>query len=177
MSLNIEIKSFKDCINKDLYNMYQDIPKNEIGSTNILYGVSFEEFKNICKKMIKEEKEINITLTTTTNRYILYVDNKPVGEFGIRTTLNDFWIKRGSQIYYKIRKSERGKGYGDIIFKYALMEAKRIGFNRVRVNCNTKNIYSKKIILKNGGKLDIEKYKTKEGFSNSYIIDLNDKKV
>ena len=34
------------------------------------------------------------------------------------------------------------------------------------------NIPSKKVILKNGGKVDIESYKTKEGTSSSHIIDL-----
>ena len=171
---SIKILPLKECITKDVYEMYQDIPKEEIGSVNKLNGLSFEEFKVICNDYIKEEKEINEHLNTTTSRYILFDGNKPIGEVGIRTTLNDFWINKGSQIYYKIRKSERGKSYGNTILKLALIEAKKIGFKKVRINCNNKNIASKNIIIKNGGVVDIDSYKTNEGFSSSYIINLSD---
>lgn len=162
----------KHCINNDLYEMYQDMPKKEVGSINKLYGVSYEEFESVCKSMVREEKVINDDINTTTKRFILFVNSIPVGEVGIRTTLNDFWINRGSQIYYKIRNSERGKGYGNIILKLALFEAKKLNFSHIRINCNNNNIPSKKIIINNGGKVDIPDYKTKEGLSTSYIIEI-----
>ncbi len=164
----------KKCITKDIFEMYQDIPNKEIGSTNELYGLRYDEFTKRCNDYIKEEMKINKKLNTTINRYILFDGNNPIGEVGIRTTLNDFWVNKGSQIYYKIRKKERGKGYGNIILKLALIEAKKLGFKRVRINCNNENIASKKIIIKNGGILDIDSYKTNEGFSSSYIITLID---
>ena len=121
---------------------------------------------------IGEETNINTEINTTTKRYILLVNNMFVGEVGIRTTLNDFWMNKGSQIYYKIRVSKRGKGYGNIILTLALEQAKQLGFKRIRINCDNNNIPSKKIILKNGGKIDIKDYKTSDGYSTSYIIDL-----
>lgn len=170
---NIILVPFKNCINCDLYNMYQDIPKEEIGSINKLNGVSYEEFESICQSMIEEEIVINPEIGTTTKRYILVVNSIPVGEVGIRTTLNDFWLNKGSQIYYKIRLSERKKEYGNIILTLALLEAKKLKFKKIRINCDNDNIASKKIIIKNGGRIDIPNYKTKEGYSTSYIIDLN----
>lgn len=164
---------FKESVNKDLYEMYQDIPKEEIGSSNKLNGLSYKEFKQKCNEMIKEETIVNEEIHTTTSRFILYDDNKPIGEVGIRTTLNDFWQNKGSQIYYKIRKSERQKGYGNIILDLALKEAKGLNFNKVRINCDDNNIPSKKVILKNGGIVDIKSYKTKDGTSSSYIINLD----
>ena len=161
---------FKEYINQDLYEMYQDIPYEEVGSTNKLNGVSYEEFLNISKKYIEEETNINKELNTTTIRYILCINDLPVGEVGIRTINNDFWKNKGSQIYYKIRKSQRGKGYGNTILNLALKEAKKLGFKRIRINCDNKNIASKKVILKNGGKEDIIDYKTKDGYSTSYLI-------
>lgn len=168
----VKLIPFKECVGEDLYEMYQDIPKEEVGSINKLYGVGYKKFESICKTMIKEESVINKEIQTTTKRFILFVNSIPVGEVGIRTTLNDFWINRGSQIYYKIRKSERGKGYGNIILKLALFEAKRLNFNCIRINCDNNNIPSKKIIINNDGKIDVPNYKTKDGFSTSYIIDL-----
>ena len=152
--------------------MYQDIPYSEIGSSNKINGVTYEEFLNICDEYIKEEKEINSELNTTTQRYILYDNEILIGEVGIRTTINDYWKNKGSQIYYKIRTSKRGKGYGNLILLLALEEAKKIGLKKVRINCDNNNIASKKIIIRNGGKEDIVNYETKDGYSTSYIIKL-----
>jgi predicted acetyltransferase len=170
---NIKLIPFKNFINKKLYEMYQDIPPCEIGSTNKLYNVSYDEFKLICKKMIEDEIIFNEEIQTKTKIFVLLVNDKPVGEVGIRTSLNNLWINKGSQIYYKIRKSERGKGYGNIILKLALDEARNMNFNYIRINCDNNNIPSKKVIISNGGKIDIPNYKTKDGYSTSYIIQLN----
>ncbi len=162
----------KKCNKKILYDMYQDIPSLEIGSINKMNGISYKYFEKKINEFIEEEKNINKYIKTTTIRFILFDNKKPIGEVGIRTTLSDFWQNRGSQIYYKIRKSERKKGYGNIILKLALKEAKKLGFTKIRINCDDKNIASKKIILKNGGIVDIVSYKTIEGSSSSYIINI-----
>lgn len=164
------LQPLNECINEEVYEMYQDIPKREVGSRNIINGVSYDEFLNICKKYIEDETIIDNDFNTTTKRYILYIDNYPVGEVGIRTTLNDFWINQGSQIFYKIRTDSRGRGYGSLILKLALEEAKKLGFEKVRINCSDDNIPSKKIIVKNGGIVDIKNYQTQESTSSSYII-------
>lgn len=103
---NIRLTPFKECINKELYEMYQDILFKEIGSINKLKDIELEEFYNICKKYIKAEEFINEQLNTTTLRYILYNNKLPIGEVGIRNTINDYWKNQGSQIHYKIRLSE-----------------------------------------------------------------------
>ena len=171
--MKIRLEKLDRCVTPELYDMYQDIPKRELGSHNILNGVDYKEFERICNELIKEENLINEELNTTTNRYILYDENKPIGEVGIRTTKNEFWVNSGSQIYYKIRASERGKGYGNIILTLALKEAKKLGFEKIRVNCNNDNIASKKIILKHNGVIDIKNYNNKEGISSSYVIKLD----
>ena len=74
--------------------------------------------------------------------------NNPIGELGISTTLNDFWLNRGSQIFYKILPQYRNKGYGTIMLNLALEKCKEFGFKTIRINCDYKNIASKKIIEK-----------------------------
>lgn len=133
------------------YDMYQDIPKEEIGSSNFLKDLPYEEFKSYLERCINDETNIDSKIDTTTNRYILYVDNYPVGEIGIRTTPNDYWMNKGSQIFYKIRLSERNKGYGTEMLKLALVECKRLGFKKICLNCNDNNYASQKVILNNGG--------------------------
>jgi predicted acetyltransferase len=160
-------------MNKDVYDMYQDIPKEELGSNNPFYGLTFEEYKDTLINIKKDETIIDSKLNTTTNRYIFFVNDNPVGELGIRTTLNDFLVNKGSQVFYKIRISERNKGHGNKILELGLEECKKLGMKKVRINCADTNEASKKVIIHNSGKLDIISYKTNDGTSSSYIIDLD----
>lgn len=173
MKNNIKLVPLKELVNEELYDMYQDFPKEEIGSINDYYGLSYDEFILKCREKINEEYVINEKINTKTKVFILIDNDKLIGEVGIRTTLNDFWINRGSQIYYKIRLSERNKEYGNVILKLALEEAKKLGFKQIRINCDDNNIPSKSVILKNGGVVDIKSYKTTNGTSSSYIIKID----
>lgn len=153
------------------YNMYQDIPKEEMGSLNPIFGLSIKEYQDKLKQFIESETTIDPGLNSTTNRYIYYVNDYPVGEIAIRTTLNDFWINDGSQIFYKIRLSERQKGYGTKMLALALLECKKLGFKEIHLNCNDRNEGSKKVIYNNGGKF-LHNY----GESSRYVINLGDVK-
>lgn len=157
---------------EDVFLMYQDIPSEELGSINKIKNCSLEQFYRILAEFKKEETIINPKLNTTTNRYIFFVNNEPLGELGIRTTLNEKWLNKGSQIFYKIRLSKRNQGYGTKMLELALEECKKLGMKKVRINCDDSNIASKRVIEKNGGKIDIKSYKTLVGFSSSYIIDI-----
>ena len=158
----IKLVPFNECY-KDVYDLYKDIPKEEVGSTNHFYNLSRGDYLTNCKEYLKD---------IDTKRYILFDNDNAVGELGIRITINDYWINKGSQIYYKIRLSQRNKGYGNLILKFGLMEARKLGFKKIRINCNDNNIASKKVIQNNGGILDIASYPTKEGTSSSYVITL-----
>lgn len=170
--MKCELKKINTATGHDEYEMYQDIPELEWDITNRIKGVSYEEYLAILKQYIKDETVMDEEIRTTTNRYILYVDDLPIGDIAVRTTLSDFWINHGSQVFYKIRLSQRGKGYGNILLKLALEECKKLGMKTVRVNCDDENIPSKKVILKNGGVVTSAHYKSKIGYSSSYLIDL-----
>ena len=135
-------------INTDMglleYEMYQDIPKIEVGSENPLYGKNYYDFKEYLKQCIEEETIENINFyNTTTNRYIYYINNYPIGEVGIRTNLNDFWVNRGSQIFYKIRLSERRKGYGQKMMNLILVWQWDILISRQKIRKKPWNIWIK----------------------------------
>ena len=133
------------------YEMYQDIPSKESGSTNKCYGVPYERFKDYLQKEI-DRKINNVTSEDTpTITYVMYVDNKPVGIVCIRTEIDENWRKWSGNFYYKIRKSERNKGYGTKILELALKELKKLGFKEVYGQSSDGNIASAKVIEKNGG--------------------------
>lgn len=171
MAIKFQLKKLTLDIGYKEYEMYQDIENIKLRSLNPILNKSYFEYKQIIKQYIKEEIEINIDLQTTTNRYILYVFDNPVGEFGIRTTLNDFWVNNGSQIFYKIRKPEYGKGYGNVILELGLEECRKLGFKRIRVNCEDSNIPSKKMLIRVGAIVD-KHYENSNGKATSYIINL-----
>lgn len=88
----------------------------------------------------------------------VFEDERLVGGFVLRHTLKGSLINHGGNIGYFVRPSERKKGYGRIILKLALKEAKDMGLEKVLVTCRNNNIGSKKIIESNGGKYENDYY-------------------
>ena len=62
-------------------------------------------------------------------------------------------VEYSGHIGYDISPYYRNKDHGSSILKLALKEALKIGINDAIVTCNIDNLYSKKIIEKNNGKL------------------------
>lgn len=78
--------------------------------------------------------------------------NKLVGITNIRHELNDHLKVAGGHIGFGIRPSYRGRGFGNIILKLALVEAKKLGITDVLVTCDQDNLGSIKVIENNRGK-------------------------
>ena len=133
------------------YDMYQEIPKEETGAENEANGLTFIQFKEFLKKKNTEENEQLSNKTTPKITYIMYVNNYPVGEVTIRPKLNNYWLEHSGNIGYKIRPSERRKGYGKAILKLALSKCEELGINEPLLQCNNKNYASKKIIESSNG--------------------------
>ena len=149
--INSYLKKIDLSVGTAEYQMYQDMPKEENGRINSLVGINYEDFKSMMNYYIKCEYEIDPKVESCTNRYIYYVNDKPVGEILVRTTKNERYLNRSSQIYFKIRSSERNKGYATKMLELCLKACKKIGFDNVHLNCSNDNIPAKYVILNNGG--------------------------
>jgi predicted acetyltransferase len=79
-----------------------------------------------------------------------------VGILTVRHELNDFLLQGGGHIAYAIRPSRRGQGYGNLILRLALVEARKLGLDRVLLVCDWDNHLSRKVIEANGGLLENE---------------------
>ena len=155
--MNYYLKELDLNMGKDVYDMYQDVPAKESGSTNDCFGLNFDEFPKYLEKEINR-KNNNVTYDDTpTITYIMYVDNNPVGLICLRTEIDDNWMKWSGNFYYRIRLSERKKGYGTKILSLALEEFRRLGFKEVYGQSSAGNIGSAKVIENNGGILIDEK--------------------
>ena len=100
----------------------------------------------------KESKETCPPYLVTSTQYIFVKDeNKIIGMVNVRHNLNENNKTIGGHIGYSIVPSERNKGYGTLQLKYTLEKCKELGLEKVLITCNSKNIASKEIIIKNNG--------------------------
>ncbi len=133
------------------YEMYQDIPLKESGSTNLCNGLPYEVFKDYIENQLSRKYQKINEYDTPTIIYIMYANDKPVGYIGLRTEIDNRWKKWSGNFYYTIRKSERKKGYGTQILKLGLDEFKKLGFKEVYGQSSNGNVASSKVIINNGG--------------------------
>lgn len=106
---------------------------------------------NLCR-----EKEINGIVPETTYFCLDLDRNIFVGAVTIRHYLTEKLTLNGGHIGDGIRPSERRKGYASAMIGLALIEAKKLGINKVLMCCEKRNIASAKSIMNNGGVLENE---------------------
>ena len=86
--------------------------------------------------------------------FLLERDGRVIGQSNLRHELNDDLRLEGGHIGYSTRPSERQKGYGTLILKLTLEEARKMGITRILITCDTDNTGSVRIIENNGGVLE-----------------------
>lgn len=149
------------------YLMYQEIPYEENGALNDARGMTYHNYKMFLKDKVREKRVKLTDKDTPRISYIFYVNNLPVGEICIRPVLNDYWEVHSGNIGYKIRPSQRNKGYGSRMLKYAIKRCRKLRMKEIILQTTATNVYSKKAIESNNGKL----YKEEENIC-FYVIKL-----
>lgn len=142
---------------KEIYDMLQKIPREENSFQNGYHGMSFEEYKAELKDRYDESLGVNLKpdrVPQTT--YWFYVDDKPVGFIKIRHYLNDRLKEIGGHIGYTIAPEFRAKGYATKMLELALIEAKKMGIDKILITCDKDNSASRRVVEKNGGVLESE---------------------
>ncbi len=131
------------------YEMFQDIPAKENGSTNLCFGIPFENFKSFLESQMAREFNKISEFDTPTIVFIAYINSKPIGYFGVRTKINKQWKKWSGNIYYAIRKTERNKHYATKFLKLTFEECQKLGMKVVYLQSAEGNIASQKVIENN----------------------------
>ncbi|WP_113906579.1 GNAT family N-acetyltransferase [Aliidiomarina celeris] len=88
--------------------------------------------------------------------YWLVSGDKLVGVSNLRHHLNERIAHAGGHIGLGIRPSERGKGFGNLLMKLTIEQAKARGIQPVHIHCYADNQASAKTIRANGGELHSE---------------------
>ena len=103
------------------------------------------------------QKEINrkynkVTFDDTpTISYIMYVDKRPIGLLCLRTEIDENWKKWSGNFYYRVRVSDRKKGYGTKMLELGLKEFRKLSFKEIYGQSSAGNTASAKVIENNGG--------------------------
>lgn len=123
----------------------------------------------------KEYAEVNKLVPATTYFTIRESDNKIVGMVNLRHYLNDYLKKYGGHIGYGIRPTERRKGYAKIQLYLVLIEAQKLGLDKVMVDCVSTNEGSEKTIKALGGLFDEKVHEENRNiYLNNYWINVNE---
>ena len=141
---------------RDIYEMLQELPANENGFVNGINGYSFDDYK---KWLIKSEniaKGVNLAdWMVPQNIYWLYSDDgKPVGIGKLRHRLTEKLLVEGGHAGYAIRPSSRNCGFGKLLLKQLIVEARHIGIVKLLLTVQNHNMASISIAMANGGVIE-----------------------
>lgn len=150
---------------------------NGSGSLDKIYdGYTFEEALDRCLKM--EDEEYAKSVGRCQSRTFLLIrenDNKIVGTINVRWNLNEAMLRFGGHIGYGIRPTERRKGYNKINLYLGMLEAKKVGLEKVILDCDVNNLGSDKTLKALGGKLERTEVDPSDGIlTNVYWFNVDE---
>lgn len=130
-------------------------------------------FVAYCNKLLGFEKGIGQPDGYAHDTVFWLIDNDEfIGNLSLRHWLTEHLLNVGGHIGYIIAPQYRQQGYGTEILRLGLLEAKKLGINKVLVTCDNTNLASAKIIEKNGGVFENEYFFTMTGaYKRRYWID------
>lgn len=153
--MGIELRKLSLDDGRDVYDMLQEIPKEENGFVNGCNGRTYEEYK---KWLVKSDNIANgvglESWMVPQSTFWIYVDGIPVGLGKLRHYLTEKLKEEGGHIGYAIRPTFRNKGYGKILLKLLLEKVKDMGLEKVLITVSNNNKSSIKVALSNGGIVD-----------------------
>jgi len=115
----------------------------------------FEKFVKILNGMATSKKMPEGYVNCTT-LWMVNDNEEIIGITNIRHKLNEQLHFYGGHIGYGVTPSMRNKGYATEMLKLAILEARKMGIQDIRMTCNSRNLASERVILKNGGIFDTE---------------------
>ena len=122
---------------------------------HVLEGETYEECMDRYYKIQDNEYAKSIDRCPGKTYFLIRKnDNKLIGMINIRHHLTPKMLVHGGHIGYGIRPTERRKGYNKINLYLGLMEAKKIGLDKVMLDCDVENLGSSKTMEALGGKLE-----------------------
>ena len=153
--MTVELRQLSPNDGRDIYDMLQEIQRNDCGVINDVHGMAFDDYLAWLQQQDDHSRAMNLPenwIPQTT--YFLYIDGVPVGIAKIRHHASEALEAVGVGSFgYAIAKSHRGKGYGHLLFRCAMEKCKSHGYTKVKSFVNIDNVPSNKVFVRNGAKL------------------------
>lgn len=133
-------------------------------------------FPYFVRTCIKHSAGIGLGLGVSPyTRFFLVDDSGTIYAQGdVRHKPTKYNVTLAGQLGYGVLPSKRKCGYGTLMCKLLLEEAKKMGFKDVIITCRDDNIGSRKIIEKNGGRLLNTIFSKKDNtYMRRYQVDLH----
>ncbi len=152
--------------------------KSDINGTGsldkILDGYPFEQVLERCLNIENEEYAQKIgRCPGKTFLLIRANDNRIVGTINLRWNLSELMLQFGGHIGYSIRPTERRKGYNKINLYLVMIEARKVGLDKVMLACDVNNAGSDRTLKALGGKLERTEIDPSDGMlTNVYWFDV-----
>lgn len=150
---------------------------NGTGSLDkILEGMTFEQALERCLNMQYEDYAKKFgRCQGKTFLLIREFDNKIVGSINVRWNLSEEMKRFGGNIGYSIRPTERRKGYNKINLYLGLIEAQKLGLDKVTLDCDVDNLGSARTMQALGGVLERTEVDPYDGLLTSvYWFDVDE---
>lgn len=150
---------------------------NGTGSLDKIFeGYTFEEALERCLKCQNKEYAEKIgKCQAKTFLLIRENDNKIIGSINIRWNLNERMLRFGGHIGYSIRPTERRKGYNKINLYLGMLEAQKLGLEKVMLDCDVNNLGSDRTLKALGGFLERTEIDPYDGIlTNVYWFNVDD---
>ncbi|MBQ9657923.1 MAG: GNAT family N-acetyltransferase [Clostridia bacterium] len=139
---------------EDIYSFLQTINNNENEFKNDVFGMSFLDFKKWLINQTDIANGINLPIGYVRQKiYWLLDSNVPVGFGKLRFGLTEQSRIEGGNIGIAISTNFRGKGYGKILVKLLIEEARDNGITELLATVIKTNTPSIKSCLGNGGEI------------------------
>lgn len=112
-----------------------------------------ERFGEFLLALRQAESEPLAGMAPATQYWLVAQHAGYLGEVSLRHYLNESLNRFGGHLGYRIRPSQRRKGYGSLLCKLAIEKARQRGIGDILITCDDDNTGSLKIIEANGGVL------------------------
>ncbi len=142
------------------------------GSLGLFEHEDYDEWLRLVMAAEKRETS-SIGVPALTFFTVRRDDGRIVGTVQLRLELDEEFSKRGGNIGYGIRPSERGKGYGTEQLALVLDVARERGLKRVMITCGQDNAASAKTAESCGAVLEKKTHDEEDGDICIYWIELD----
>jgi predicted acetyltransferase len=153
--MNIEFRRLSPGDGMDIYDMLQEIPKDENGFMNGCNGKDYGAYQRWLTKSAAVANGQGLEAWMVPQSvYWLLIDGMPAGMGKLRHKLTDKLREEGGHGGYAVRPSCRGKGFGTLLLRLLLEEAKELRIDRLLLTVQNHNTPSLRVALANGGVIE-----------------------